>query len=52
MRTTWFLALALVPAVLAVVPTAHAQLAVSANDNKVMLVTACPRSSPTRRRTP
>jgi len=38
MRTTWFLALALVPAVLAVVPTAHAQLAVSANDNKVMLV--------------
>ena len=38
MRTTWFLALALVPAVLAVVPTAQAQLAVSANDNKVMLV--------------
>ncbi len=38
MRTTWFLALALVPAVLAVVPAAHAQLAVSANDNKVMLV--------------
>jgi DNA-binding beta-propeller fold protein YncE len=38
MRTTWFLALALVPAVLAVVSTAHAQLAVSANDNKVMLV--------------
>jgi hypothetical protein len=38
MRTTWFLALALVPAVMAVVPTAHAQLAVSANDNKVMLV--------------
>jgi DNA-binding beta-propeller fold protein YncE len=37
MRTTWFLALALVPA-LAVAPTAHAQLAVSANDNKVMLV--------------
>jgi DNA-binding beta-propeller fold protein YncE len=37
MRTTWFLALALVPA-MAVAPTAHAQLAVSANDNKVMLV--------------
>jgi DNA-binding beta-propeller fold protein YncE len=37
MRTMWFLALALV-SVLAVAPTAHAQLAVSANDNKVMLV--------------
>jgi DNA-binding beta-propeller fold protein YncE len=37
MRTTWFLALALVPA-MTVAPTAHAQLAVSANDNKVMLV--------------
>jgi DNA-binding beta-propeller fold protein YncE len=38
MRTTWFLALALVPAALAVGPPAHAQLAVSANDNKVVLV--------------
>jgi DNA-binding beta-propeller fold protein YncE len=38
MRTTWFLAPALVSAALAAVPTAHAQLAVSANDNKVILV--------------
>jgi DNA-binding beta-propeller fold protein YncE len=37
MRTMWFLAPALVLA-LAVVSTVHAQLAVSANDNKVMLV--------------
>ena len=43
MRTTWFLALTLVPAVLAVVPAAHAQLAVSANDNKVMLVNGVSR---------
>lgn len=37
MRTMWFLAPTLVLA-LAVVPTVHAQLAVSANDNKVVLV--------------
>ena len=36
MKALWFLALPF--AVLAVVPVAHAQLAVSANDNKVMLV--------------
>jgi DNA-binding beta-propeller fold protein YncE len=36
MKGTWFLALPFV--VLAAVPVAHAQLALSANDNKVMLV--------------
>ncbi len=43
MKTTRLLACALAAAVLAVAPAAHAQLAISVNDNKVMLVNGTTR---------